>query len=399
MIRLSVFMRHKVTFNFDVLENRLARDDKRSLTICSRNRRLNHEQNEHQSSATFTCYCNICCNHNYWSNSSSDKQPILQFARLTYQKSAEMNWFCRTLTLTTCGSGGVFFSIVFLSILPHLRSMFDKYRVDYQSNSYPYPEFIACASFFLTESEVVRQQRKKVMQKLRQLMFQFRSQNDSISLPSMDLKLSNRGSLILMPTDEKQNENIDDAHKETVVNLNPRFSIVNVHELVLEESVRFAAKKETVLWKSLVFMLSIGLHSFIEGCALGVLKEGKSMLLLFSALLFHKSVESFKISLKLCDLKTSGRLVLYFMIIIYSSMTPLGSISTQFLLNSRIEEQIGDMIAIVLASASAGAFFYIAFFDILDKERENDHSNLAKLGAVFFGFLVVAIVQAYNQFA
>ncbi|KAI6195076.1 Zinc transporter ZIP2 [Aphelenchoides besseyi] len=316
----------------------------------------------------------------------------LRFARLTYQKSAEMNWFCRTLTLTTCGSGGVFFSIVFLSILPHLRSMFDKYRVDYQSNSYPYPEFIACASFFVLY----------FCEELSLKLFgnkEKKSQNDSISLPSMDLKLSNRGSLILMPTDEKQNENIDDAHKETVVNLNPRFSIVNVHELVLEESVRFAAKKETVLWKSLVFMLSIGLHSFIEGCALGVLKEGKSMLLLFSALLFHKSVESFKISLKLCDLKTSGRLVLYFMIIIYSSMTPLGSISTQFLLNSRIEEQIGDMIAIVLASASAGAFFYIAFFDILDKERENDHSNLAKLGAVFFGFLVVAIVQAYNQFA
>ncbi|KAI6211231.1 hypothetical protein M3Y96_00411900 [Aphelenchoides besseyi] len=222
-------------------------------------------------------------------------------------------------------------------------------------------------------------------------MFQFRLQNDPIGLPPMDLKLSNRGSLILPTADEKQNENIDDAHKETVVASNRRFSIVNIGFGRKRSS---AAKKEAVPWKSLVFMLSLGLHSFIEGGALGVLRKRKSMLLLFSALLFHKSVESFKISLKLRDLKTSERSMLYSIVIIYCSITPFRAISTHFLLNSRTEEQIGDLIAIVLANA--GTFLYITFFD---KEHENGHSNLAKLGAVFFDLLVVAIVQAYNQFA
>ncbi|KAI6223417.1 Zinc iron permease domain containing protein [Aphelenchoides besseyi] len=315
-----------------------------------------------------------------------------QFARLTHWKSVEMNWFSRTLTLTTCGAGGIFFSVVFLSILPHVRSMFDKYRVDYQTNSYPFPEFIACASFFVLY----------FCEELSLKLFGNKekgSQNEPMSLPPMELKLSNRGSLILPSNEEEQNEDVDDAREETVVNSNPRFSIVNVHELVLEESVRFVSKKEPLLWKSLVFMLSIGLHSFIEGFALGVLRERKSMFLLFLALLFHKSVESFKISLKLSDLKTSGRSMLYFTIVIYASMTPLGSIFTHVLLNSGIEEQFCDLLAIVLASASAGTFLYITFFDILDKERENDHSNLAKLGAVFFGFSFIAFFQAYNQFA
>ncbi|KAI6181781.1 ZIP Zinc transporter family protein [Aphelenchoides besseyi] len=179
-------------------------------------------------------------------------------------------------------------------------------------------------------------------------MFQFRLQNDPIGLPPMDLKLSNRGSLILPTADEKQNENIDDAHKETVVASNRRFSIVNIGFGRKRSS---AAKKEAVPWKSLVFMLSLGLHSFIEGGALGVLRKRKSMLLLFSALLFHKSVESFKISLKLRDLKTSERSMLYSIVIIYCSITPFRAISTHFLLNSRTEEQIGDLIAIVLANA------------------------------------------------
>ncbi|KAI6185132.1 hypothetical protein M3Y99_01958000 [Aphelenchoides fujianensis] len=317
----------------------------------------------------------------------------LRFFRPNQRKKTREggSWF---LTLSSCVAGGAFLAACLLVLLPDVRAKFVDYRREFRFNGYPLPEFVACCSFFfiyLVEELVLKFLGK--LQPTEKLPVPIRKNGSFREHPSLKIKTSSQGSLILPPppTDDPT------EGEEPPVGKQRRFSILNMHELVLDESVRFVADEKAAggRWKSLVFLLSIGLHSLLEGVALGTQKQTNAITLLFCVLLLHKTVEAIGIGIQLR--RAEKRLVVAGILAVYSLMTPLGSLLAHFLSTANLEPRWGGLIGILLEAIAAGSFLFIAFFGILTKERANDHSNLGQLGAVFFGFSLVSALLFWNQ--
>ncbi|KAI6240363.1 Zrt (ZRT), Irt-(IRT-) like Protein Transporter [Aphelenchoides fujianensis] len=298
------------------------------------------------------------------------------------------------LTLSSCVAGGAFLAACLLVILPNVRAKFVQYRREFRFNGYPLPEFVACCSFFFIY--LVEELMLKFFGKLEskeKLPAPIRKNGSFREHPSLKIKTSSQGSLILPPPPT------DDAveGEEPPVATQRRFSILNMHELVLDESLRFVADEKTGgrRWKSLVFLLSIGLHSLLEGVALGTQKQTNGITLLFCVLLVHKTVEAVGIGIQLR--RAEKRLVIVGILAVYSLVTPLGSLLAHFLSTADFDPRWSGLLGISLEAAAGGTFLFIAFFGLLTKERANEHSNLGQLGAVFLGFSLVSAILFWNQ--
>ncbi|KAI6234793.1 Zrt (ZRT), Irt-(IRT-) like Protein Transporter [Aphelenchoides fujianensis] len=322
--------------------------------------------------------------------------PLRFFRPAQRKKTRERgSWL---LTLSSCVAGGAFLAVCLLVILPDVRAKFVEYRSEFRFNGYPLPEFVACCSFFfiyLVEELVLKffgKQQSKEKQPA-----PIRKNGSFREYPSLKIKTSSQGSLILPPPPTNDpTQDPTEGEEPPVVNQR-RFSILNMHELVLDESVRFVADEKAAggRWRSLVFLLSVGLHSLLEGVALGTQKQTNGIALLFCVLLLHKTVEAVGIGIQLR--RAEKRLVVVGILAVYSFMTPLGSLLAHFLSTADFDPRWSGLLGISLEATAGGTFLFIANFGILTKERANEHSNLGQLGAVFFGFSFVSALLFWNQ--
>ena len=70
--------------------------------------------------------------------------------------------------------------------------------------------------------------------------------------------------------------------------------------MVMEETANYAlaTKSEATLLKSLTFAVAMSFHSVLEGFALGVQNNIRSIFTLFISLLLHKGIEAFSVGLQ-----------------------------------------------------------------------------------------------------
>ncbi|KAI5190950.1 solute carrier family 39 (zinc transporter), member 1/2/3 [Nematocida minor] len=155
-----------------------------------------------------------------------------------------------------------------------------------------------------------------------------------------------------------------------------------------------AGKKE-----ALIFILALSLHSFMEGLGISS-KKGPKLLWYIISILVHKWLEAIVLGTSVLTSELS-RPVCFSLILIYSSLTSIGSLLGHWLSFTNSENSI---ITLILNGIAAGSFFYIGFVEMVGNEFETSSGKLTrrktfkKITSMFIGysFITSVILAAHS---
>ncbi|MEQ2216098.1 hypothetical protein XENOCAPTIV_010673, partial [Xenoophorus captivus] len=139
--------------------------------------------------------------------------------------------------------------------------------------------------------------------------------------------------------------------------------------------------------RAFILVFSLSLHSVFEGLAVGLLEEGKEVLEICLALLIHKSIISFSLSVAL----SQGRLrrsVVSGCLLMFAIMSPLGIALGVGLSETKTSPQ-HQLARCTLEGLAAGTFIYITFMEILPHELASARGRIPKVAMMLLGFAIV----------
>lgn len=113
--------------------------------------------------------------------------------------------------------------------------------------------------------------------------------------------------------------------------------------------------------RTFVLLLALSVHGFFEGIAIGLQTKFYQVIKMSLAIMLHKWVEALSLGMTLLSF-SSDKKIFNLIMIIFSSMTPLG-----ILLGSLLAGMSSTINAIFL-SLAAGTFLYISISDIIPEE-------------------------------
>ncbi|XP_077570060.1 zinc transporter ZIP1 [Stigmatopora nigra] len=271
---------------------------------------------------------------------------------------ARVKWFRDTngtethrtvLSLISCFAGGVFLAACLLDIIPdYLEDINAVLESNMIETNFPLPEFIMAAGFFtvLILERIVLNCRESsgTLGEREPLVQENRNGHGHMHVASLTSDLESSGH--------------------------------HVH-------VDFQAHSP---FRSLMLFLSLSLHSVFEGLAIGLQSTDSKVLEICMAILVHKTIIVFSLSVKLIQSAIRPTWVAAY-IGVFAVMTPLG-IAIGI---SVIEAQLaaGTLIQSILEGMAAGTFIYITFLEILPHELNSPGKQLLKVLFILLGFSVM----------
>lgn len=162
--------------------------------------------------------------------------------------------------------------------------------------------------------------------------------------------------------------------------------------LLLLEHILGSLKHHATHFLSSIVLLTVAMlsiHSFLEGAALGLANGLASTLIIFIAIIAHKSAASFALSVNLNRSLPylSSRIIAFGF---FSLMTPLGIYGGTWILE---ENQHNLLLMPIFSSLAAGTFIYIGTLHGLARTSLIRHCcNLKEFFFMFIGFTSMAIV-------
>ncbi|XP_052007030.1 zinc transporter ZIP1 [Xyrauchen texanus] len=140
-------------------------------------------------------------------------------------------------------------------------------------------------------------------------------------------------------------------------------------------------------FRSFMLFLSLSLHSVFEGLAIGLQTTDTKVLEICIAIVVHKSIIVFSLSVKLVQSAVKPIWVgLY--ITVFAVMSPLGIGIGIIVIEAELKS--GALIQAVLEGLAAGTFIYITFLEILPHELNSPERPLLKVLFILCGFSVMA---------
>ncbi|MED6235097.1 hypothetical protein ATANTOWER_015752 [Ataeniobius toweri] len=258
----------------------------------------------------------------------------------------------RLLSWISCFSGGVFLATCLLDLLPdYLQSINEAFRNAGIKLQFPLPEFIMAMGFFLVLV-------------LEQIVLAFKEQSSSHP--------------------EERRALMADSNIQTADGSGHHHR----HRGSIESSGHFHTDlgSQSAL-RAFILVFSLSLHSVFEGLAVGLLEEGKEVLEICLALLIHKSIISFSLSVAL----SQGRLrrsVVSGCLLMFAIMSPLGIALGVGLSETKTSPQ-HQLARCTLEGLAAGTFIYITFMEILPHELASARGRIPKVAMMLLGFAIV----------
>ncbi|KAG6921494.1 solute carrier family 39 member 1 [Chelydra serpentina] len=141
--------------------------------------------------------------------------------------------------------------------------------------------------------------------------------------------------------------------------------------------------------RSFVLVFSLSLHSVFEGLAVGLQEASAKVLEICLALLVHKCVIAFSLSLKLLQGGLRPRAVVG-CLLLFALMSPLGiGLGVALTETSGALHQLSRS---VLEGLAAGTFVYITFLEILPHELSSSEQRILKVILLLAGFALVTSI-------
>ncbi|XP_060708878.1 zinc transporter ZIP1-like [Hemiscyllium ocellatum] len=256
------------------------------------------------------------------------------------------------LSLCSSFAGGVFLAACLLDVLPdyffHINEELEKLQI--QTN-FPIPEFVIAVGFFLVLS-------------IERIILQ--CHNDHF-----------HETTAILPTTFLCNDDIShhvQINSNSVETTDHHVHLVNAHPA----------------FRSFILFLSLSLHSIFEGLPIGLQQSESKVFQIFAAILIHKSLIVFSLSLKLVQNNMpQGRVVLY--VIIFAVMSPLGIVIG--IIITQMKSTYSDMAQSLLEGITTGTFVYVTFLEILPHELNSTDKQLLKLLGIIFGFSTITMLS------
>ncbi|XP_053173137.1 zinc transporter ZIP1 [Scomber japonicus] len=272
---------------------------------------------------------------------------------------ARVKWFSQTngsethrtvLSLISCFAGGVFLAACLLDIIPdYLSDASIALDARGLETDFPLPEFIMAAGFFMV----------LILERF------------VLNCKEMVGTRDERAPLI------HDNRNGHDHGHGISSSPDLESSGHHVH-------VDFQAHSP---FRSFMLFLSLSLHSVFEGLAIGLQSTDSKVLEICIAILVHKSIIVFSLSVKLVQSAVRPLWVIAY-IVVFAVMSPLGIAIGIGVMEAKLEA--GALIQAVLEGLAAGTFVYITFLEILPHELNSPGKQLLKVLFILLGFSVMA---------
>ncbi|XP_062869310.1 zinc transporter ZIP1 [Trichomycterus rosablanca] len=272
---------------------------------------------------------------------------------------ARIKWFRETtgtethrtvLSLISCFAGGVFLAACLLDIIPDYLTDINEQLQGLQSD-FPLAEFIMACGFFTV-----------------------------LILERLVLSCTGRGGEESTPLLHSKGH----VHAYGHSHGHSHHSINDVESSGHHVHVDHQAHSS---FRSFMLFLSLSLHSVFEGLAIGLQTTNTKVLEICIAIVVHKSIIVFSLSVKLVQSAVPpGWVAIY--IIVFTLMSPIGiglGIGV-----SEAELQAGALIQAVLEGLAAGTFVYITFLEILPHELNSPERQLLKVLFILLGFSLMA---------
>lgn len=146
--------------------------------------------------------------------------------------------------------------------------------------------------------------------------------------------------------------------------------------------------------QSLVFVLALSVHSFVEGLAMHSIRT-KSQLFSFTlSLLVHKCLEALALGLNIYKAQFEA---FHFILLglVYSLLTPIGIlISLSFSSSGIVNSSVYPILTLILNGLAAGSFLFVAIIEMIVPEFHSFSSNSPlKFSVLVGGFLSMAGVS------
>ncbi|XP_073493460.1 zinc transporter ZIP1 [Phyllobates terribilis] len=246
----------------------------------------------------------------------------------------------RALALISCFSGGVFLATCLLDLLPdYLSGMNDALMRLNITLQFPLQEFVLAMGFFLVLV-------------LEQIVLSYKEPSGR----------------------SEETRSLLGADAWTLHTDQPHVHVdVSAHSAV----------------RAAVLVLSLSLHSLLEGLAVGLLPESGKVLETCLALLLHKCLISSSLTLRLAQGRLRPRLVLS-CLLLFAFMTPLG-IGLGIVLTESADP-IQQLSCSVLEGIATGTFLYITFLEILPHELTAGDQRIVRVIAILCGFSVITAI-------
>ncbi|XP_030013718.1 zinc transporter ZIP3 [Sphaeramia orbicularis] len=259
----------------------------------------------------------------------------------------------RFLSLISCFAGGVFFATCLLDLLPdYLEGITEAFTNAGITLHFPLPEFIMAMGFFLVLV-------------LEQILLTFKDQSS--------FQREERRALLVDSSVQANDRNGRHHHRHG----SDESDGGHVH-------VDFSSQSAL---RTFILVFSLSLHSVFEGLAVGLLEDGAEVLEVCMALMIHKSIISFSLSMKLAQ----GRLrrsVVVGCLLLFAIMSPVGIGLGVGLTQTKASPQ-HQLARCTLEGLAAGTFIYITFMEILPHELSSSRNRIPKVAMLLLGFAVV----------
>lgn len=271
----------------------------------------------------------------------------------------------KTLSLVSCFAGGVFLATCLLDLIPDylasINSALASLRV---TLCFPLQEFILAMGFFLVlimEQIALAYKDPEGSQTETQALLGPDSHHSSASIQDQGWP----DGPAQHPSSQHPPGRVTREHPHVHVDLNSHSAI-----------------------RSLVLFLALSLHSVFEGLGVGLQEESAQVLEICLALLIHKGVIAFSLTLKLLQGNLRPRAVLG-SLIIFSIMSPLG-IGLGVALTVSPGPVLSHLARSVLEGLATGTFVYITFMEILPHELASSDHRIGRLIILLLGFALIS---------
>lgn len=159
--------------------------------------------------------------------------------------------------------------------------------------------------------------------------------------------------------------------------------------LFLERLSYFIGPKNHANALSYMVVLILIVHSLIEGAVLGINPTFATALVIFIAIIAHKSSESFALAVILNRSDLSLKKILQ-LILLFSLMKPFG-IAFGTLLTRSLKNE--DWLIAGFNAFAAGTFLYMStLHHINHHHKEDEKEGLGELGALFAGLVIMGVL-------
>jgi len=136
--------------------------------------------------------------------------------------------------------------------------------------------------------------------------------------------------------------------------------------------------------RSLLLLAALSLHSIFEGLAIGLQENIEEVLQIFAAVVLHKCVIAFGLSLNLVQSKLRTAVVVQ-LTLIFCLAAPIG-LGLGMGVMEFSDKLSSEILSGILQGIACGTFLYVTFFEVLPHELNNNDLRTLKMIFIILGF-------------